>query len=166
MQAALQAHVKQHETLVVLPCSPTVRPNHTIGEEATQVTVVVSETCQGYIYSQTFFSAQVSAKLSQRAEKVIGTLYRRIGNVLIRQQATNITKTDVTIHFTSQALFAYSLSSQAQSHIKQIIAGKRKQEALRILRLQPGINQAIITGIDDLAKLPRDPATLHLILVQ
>jgi len=73
-----------------------------------------------------------------------------------------MTKTVVTIAFTSQAVFEYALSTQAQRQIKNLLAGKRKQDALRILLLHPGINQAVITGIDDLAKLPKD---LHLLIV-
>ncbi len=162
MQAALQPQAKANETLITLPCSPTVRPNHTIGEEATQVTVTVSETCQSYAFSTATFYSQVATILSQRAKKVLGARYTRRGNILITRHATRMTKTVVTIAFTSQAVFEYALSTQAQRQIKNLLAGKRKQDALRILLLHPGINQAVITGIDDLAKLPKD---LHLLIV-
>lgn len=162
MQAALQAARKANETLLTLPCSSSVRPNRTIGEEATQVTVTVSETCQGYVYSETSFFAQASAKLTQRAEKILGLNYTRIGNVLIIREAPSITKTVVTIAFTAQAVFEYALSSQAQRQIIHSLVSKRKQDAIRLLRSLPGIKYAAISGIDDLAKLP---GSMHLMIV-
>jgi hypothetical protein len=52
VQAALQTQVQNGETLVTpLPCRQKVQPDHQPGEEATQVHILVSETCTGEVYT-------------------------------------------------------------------------------------------------------------------
>src|SRR5439155_15531250 len=45
MRGALQGQVQPQEQLFILPCTPTVISDHSIGAEATQVKVTISETC-------------------------------------------------------------------------------------------------------------------------
>ena len=51
VQAALQAQLKANETLLAsYPCTPTISSNHTAGQEATQVTIIMQDTCTGLAY--------------------------------------------------------------------------------------------------------------------
>lgn len=52
VQAALSQQVQPDETLVApVPCRSRVAPDHQAGSEATQVSVTVSETCTGQVYT-------------------------------------------------------------------------------------------------------------------
>ena len=165
MQGALQTQVRENETLATLPCSPHIATDHQPGEEASTVQVIVSETCQGYAYSKTSFFSHIAAILSQQAVKELGSGYTRIGILHVTQISLSVTKNRVTITFTTQGAYRYALSDKTQSHIKQLLAGKQKKDALRILLSQPGINQAAITGIDDLAKLPKNPQDIKMSII-
>src|SRR5260370_30983165 len=50
MQGALTGQVKTGEALITPPCTPKARPDHQIGDEATQIKVTLSETCSGVAY--------------------------------------------------------------------------------------------------------------------
>jgi len=165
MQAALQSQQKQGEALSIIPCSPQIVTDHQPGDEASTVHVTVSETCQGYAYSKASYLAQAATILSQRAIKELGAGYTRIGNILLTQTSTRVTKNIVTLTFTTQAVFGYALTRQIQSHIKHLLTGKQKKDALRLLLSLPGIQEALIRGIDDLRKLPKDPNALHMIVI-
>jgi hypothetical protein len=165
MQGALHAQVKQIETLLMMPCSPTVTPDHQPGEEASTVHVTVSETCQGYTYSKASFLARAATILSRRAGKELGAGYTLAGNIQVTQTSTRVTKNMVTLTFTTQAVFGYALTRQIQQHIKKLLTGKRKHDAERLLLSLSGIQQAVITGIDDLAKLPKDPNAIQMLII-
>src|SRR5205085_4120562 len=50
MQGALQGQLKPNEQLYMLPCAPMITSDHQPGDEATKVTVTVSETCSAVAY--------------------------------------------------------------------------------------------------------------------
>jgi hypothetical protein len=51
VQAAMQPQVRPSETLITpLPCTTHVSSDHHVGEEASQVTVSLDETCHGVLY--------------------------------------------------------------------------------------------------------------------
>src|SRR6266849_3094757 len=120
MQAALQSQQKQGEALSILPCSPQVTTDHQPGDEASTVHVTVSETCQGYAYSKASYLAQAATILSRRVVKELGAGYTAIGNIQLTQTSIRVTKNIVTLAFTTQAVFGYALTRQAQSHIKHL----------------------------------------------
>jgi hypothetical protein len=165
MQGALQTQQKSGEALSILPCSPQVTTDHHVGAEASTVHMTVSETCQGYAYSKASFLAQAATILSRRAGKELGAGYTRMGTLHVTENSTRITKNTVTITFTSQGVYGYALSKQTQSHIKHLLTGKRKHDAERFLLSLPGIQQAVITGIDDLSKLPKNPNEIHMLVI-
>ena len=165
MQTALQTQQKQGEALSILPCSPQITTDHQPGDEASTVHVTVLETCQGYAYNKAAFLAQAATILSRRVVKELGSGYTRIGNVQVTQTSTRVTKNILTIAFSSQGMWGYALSKQTQQRIKQLLTGKRKHDAERLLLAMPGIQKAIISGIDDLAKLPKDPNDIHIIVI-
>lgn len=165
MRAALQTQQKQGEAFNILPCSPQVTTDHQPGEEAATVHITVSETCQGYAYSQASFFAQAATILSRRAGNELGSGYTRTGTLHVAPTSTRVTKNIVTITFTSQGVYGYVLSKQTQQHIKQLLTGKRKYDAERLLLALPGIQKAVINGIDDLAKLPKDPNAIYILVI-
>ena len=110
---------------------------------------------------------QAAALLSTQAATKPGTGYSLIGNIQVTvKQATipNIQTKRVILSFQAQGTWAYAVENAQQQHIKQLIAGKTKQEALQLLASLPGIEKASIHWDDD-SKLPKDPSNLHIVLL-
>jgi hypothetical protein len=159
-QGALQGELKNGEALATPTCTPTVTSDHQIGQEATAVKVTVSETCAAVAYTQDALKTQATTLLSHQAEKKLGTGFSLIGDV----QIASIQATGKTLAFSCSGVWVYAVSDTAQQHIKLLIAGKPKQDALHLLLSLPDIERASIAWGDD-TKLPRDSRYLHLILM-
>ena len=71
----------------------------------------------------------------------------------------------VALAFTCQGTYAYTLTEQAQQHIKTLLASKPRLTALHLLLQQPSIHTASITGIADNQPLPDDLSHIHLLIV-
>lgn len=168
MQGALNAQARQNETLLALPCSGAVSPNHQAGDAAKDVTVTVSETCSAVAYNRAALEERVTAFLASLAAKKPGPGYslRGVVQVSIKQAtATRTTTPLVFLTFQAQGTWGYTVTKEGEQRIKQLIVGMRKQEALRKLLSQPGILEASIVGIDDLAKLPKSVSSIHLVII-
>jgi hypothetical protein len=50
--------------------------------------------------------------------------------------------------------------------IKSLIAGKTKQQALDTLAHLPGIQQATIGDVESNTNLPRNPASIYLVILE
>ena len=147
MQAALLGQIKPTEQLSILPCTPTVSSDHQPGQEARQVHVTVSETCNAIAYSTQTLTEKATALLSSQAVKQLGNGYSLMGSVQVSVTQASVTHSPtplVFLTFQAQGRWVYALTQQTQLHIKQLIAGKTKPEASQILKSQPGIERAAI----------------------
>jgi VCBS repeat-containing protein len=72
----------------------------------------------------------------------------------------------VLVAFHAQGTWSYALTRAQQEHIKHLIAGKTKPEALQLLASVPGIEQASIRwdGFGDDTRVPKNPTNIHLLL--
>ncbi len=167
MTAALQGQLLPGQELHAMPCSPTTTANHAPGEEATSVTVSVSETCTAVAYDMQQLNMRATQLLTSQATQVLGTGYLLNGNVQVRvtRAAATPTTPGVILAFTCAGTFAYMLTEQAQQHLKTLLAGQPRLTALRWLAQQPGIQQASISGISDNQPLPDDLSHLYLLIV-
>ncbi len=66
--------------------------------------------------------------------------------------------------FSSLGAWVYGLSSTIQEHMKKIIAGKTKQEAMQLLTSLKGIKSASAQW-DEYTKLPTDIRHIHFIIL-
>jgi hypothetical protein len=166
LQGALQGQLKQDEQLQRLPCSPTVTPDHHIGQEATNVKVTVSETCSGIAYNDQELTRKVTQLLNRQAETKLGAGYSILENPHITVTSATTAK-QVMLSFTSVSTWIYALSSAEQKNIKKIIAGKTKEQAMQLLNSLPGIEGASLrlSGSGDDTKLPRDILHIHLLVI-
>ncbi len=163
MQGALQGQVKPPEQLQILPCSSTISPDHKAGDEAKKVTVTVSETCSAIAYNREALDQKATDLLTRQAVQNLGTGYSLVGKVQITVKRATITHTPplVFLSFHAQGTWIYALSQTAQQHIKVLIAGKSKQQALHVLLSLPGIERAAISWGDD-TRLPKDTGYIHI----
>ena len=160
MQGALQGQVKPDEELHLLPCSPNFTADHQIGQEAVLVKVTVSETCSGVAYSQKVLQNLATNLLSSQAAKKLGPGYSLLGTVHMTIIQATVSHMSPTLAFSCQGMWIYTLSHTAQEHLKHLIAGKRKDQAVSVLSHAPGIQTASIAGVDDNERLPNNPSLI------
>ena len=164
MQAALQSQVQSAEALITPACTPSVTADHRIGQEATTVRATASESCSAVAYDKDALQTKATDLLSHQARRQFGTGYSLIGDVQVSVKQATATHTIPTLTFSCQGTWVYALSQEAQQHIKTLIAGKPKQEALHILFSFPGIEKASIRW-EEQTKLPESLDALHLVIV-
>ena len=167
MTAALQGQLLPGQVLHPLPCSPAIAADHGVGEEATHLTVTVSETCTAVAYDMQQLQTRATQLLTTQATHTFGAGYLLAVNVQVNvsKAAATPTSSQVALAFTCIGMFAYTLTAQAQQHIKALLAGQPRLTALRWLLQQPGIHTASITGVGDNQPLPDDLTHIHLLIV-
>jgi Baseplate J-like protein len=167
MSAALQGQLPPGQVLHPLPCAPAITADHGTGEEAASLTVTVSETCTAVAYDMQQLQAKATRLLATQATRTFGAGYVLAGNVQVSvsKATTSPTTPQVALTFTCAGTFAYTLTVQAQQHLKTLLAGQPRLTALRWLMQQPGIHQASISGVTDNQPLPNDLSHLHLLIV-
>jgi len=164
IKRAFQGQLKEGEALLTLPCNPIISPDHQIGEEATRVTVSVSETCSAAAYNTDQLQRKALLLLSSQERRTLGARYSEVGSLHVTVTQATSRGTTPTLVFSSVSTWVYALSAKDQERIKALIAGKTKQEALQLLSSLPGIEHVAIAWRDD-TKLPKDTRYIHLVLL-
>ncbi len=165
MHGALEAQVKQTETLIPVLCNPTVIPDHQAGQEAKEVTVTVSETCSGIVYDTQALAQKARTILATQATHQLGTSYRLLGDVQASILQTTVRNTAIVLKVRSQGTWGYSISPVTEERLLHKIAGKTKQDALTCLVKTPGIQAARIAGVEESQKLPKSVSAIHLVII-
>ena len=167
MQGAFQGQVPPQEHLLLLPCTPTVTADHHPGAEATHIQVTVTQTCSAVAYNNDTLLQKATALLSTQARKQLGAGYSLLGDIQVTVNQATVTHhtQPIVISFTCVGTWVYALSQTAQQHIKMLVAGKTKQQALQLLLSQNGIASVTISGILDTKKLPDDLTHIHLFII-
>ena len=166
VQAALQAQVQASETLITpLTCTSKVTPNHSVGEEAIQVQVILSETCTGTTYNTQAVTNLAIQRATQDAEKRIGKGYTTIGiqTRTTQAQATNHSPSNLQVQ--SSSLWAYPFSQEQQESIKALIAGMSKDRATATVLHMSAVQSVSIT-IENGTTIPNDVRQIHLLFLQ
>ena len=165
MQGALQAQVQPTEQLFMSPCTPIQTTDHPIGAEATQVKVTVVVNCSAVAYKQATLEQKATDLLTSQAKTVTGTGYSLFGKVHVTVTQATITHTPplVFLSFKAQGTWIYGLSYKVPEHIKELVAGKSEQQALHLLALLPGIENASINW--DNITLPKNATNIHIAIL-
>ncbi len=166
VRGALEGQLKSNEQLFILPCTPTQTSDHQPGQEASTVKVSVSETCSAVAYNDNELSIKAIDLLSRKALQKLGTGFSLFGQAHVSILQAIVTPTTPTLTFFCQGTWVYAISQQAQQSIKLLIAGKPRDEAVKILVSLPGIDRASIEEEDN-TKLPKNITSIHFqIIVQ
>jgi hypothetical protein len=170
INGALQGLAKPNEQLQILPCNPTVSSTHQPGDEATQVKVTVSLTCSAIAYDTKSLAVKTAALLSTQAGKKVGPGYTLFGTVKVTVLQATVTHTTpplVFLSFHASGTWVYGLSATAQEQIKELVAGKTTEHALKLLAALPGIERGAIrfTGFGDATRLPKTTGYIHVIFI-
>ncbi len=158
-QAALTSQLQPQEQLVSPTCKPTITSNHQPGDEARAVQVTVSESCNAIAYNKGAAQTQASRLLNTLAAKKLGTGYRLFGSVQVA--VTQASHTPALV-LSLSGIWVYAINEQA---IKNLVAGKPRLEAIRLLSVMPGVEHVTIAGIEDNKPLPDDVSHIHLLIL-
>jgi hypothetical protein len=166
--AALTAQLHPGEALLTPPCKPVVSSTHKPGDEATQLTVTVSETCSGIAYISHEVYANATQMITKDAAKRVGTGYSPIGDIqatILQATATTNRQGKAQIIVQVTGTWAYQITPRIQKQLAALIAGKTKQQAIATLLQVPGIAGAQITLRGGNQTLPQNSKAIR-ILVQ
>ncbi len=170
VQMALQIQVYPEETLITFPeCNTYHTQSHDIGDEATQVTVAVHVTCTGEVYNTQALQSQIAQLGAQQARKQLGNKYVLLDEGQIRVLSpldSNTTHDANTLEVMSTGVWTYQFSQDQLMKVAMMIAGKKKDQATRILLQKAYVQRASInvTGSDTLT-LPHDPRRIHFLVL-
>lgn len=155
--AALKTQVAANETLITpVSCQQNVTSDHQAGTEATQVHIVLNETCTGATYNTESLQRFVTKQLDQQARKQLGMYYVQSGTIesTIRK-ATPEEHGSIALSVMSTANYSYQFTQEQQQQIKAKIAGKSKAQATSILLQTPGV-QTVSLSISQGDQLPTE----------
>ncbi len=164
IQASFQEQIHPGETLTPNLCSQKVSPDRNVGEEATQVTVTISESCIAAAYITTDLHAKVQQALAQQARQTIGTGYLLLSYVPISPIKTSVQQGRLVIGGTFQGSMVYHFSSQDLTTLRQQLAGKSRQQGITILSHLHGAEHITVQGEKN-GTFPTDPAHIHILFL-
>jgi hypothetical protein len=174
--AALQVQLHPGEALIPASCSPHVSTNHKLGEEAKQVSVSVSETCEGIAYAAHEVDQEATQMETTASANRFGTGYiplRDTHLTITHATITNQAQGTVALTVKIDATVVYQLTPREKEQIRNLIAGKTKQQAQALLLQLPGIAGAAITitghavfTASDTATLPDNPKAITIVIAE
>lgn len=165
VKQALLEKLKTNERSFGNPqCSPTVTSNHTVGDEATNVTVSVLVTCTIEAYDNDGAQAMAKILLSNQAATDLGTDYGLTGNITTTiGQPTLADRAYGTISLpvTAEGVWVYQWSDAQKQKLAKLVAGRSTQDAKMLLLRQKGVSAANIQlPSDDNGVLPSNPSNI------
>ena len=169
VQAAFAAQLRPDETLITpVLCVPHMSTNHHIGDEATQVTILVQETCTGETYETQAVQTHMTQAVTSTAMQHLGKNYTLEGEV----QATVLHVTSntgpyggVLLQVKGTGMWAYGFTDAQLHMLAMRIAGKSRAQATSLLLDTPGVSQVVMNVSGMTATLPTDPARIHLLVL-
>ena len=163
--AALHGQIVPGEQLHTEPCSPVVSADHQTGDEASTVTVTVSQTCSAVVYNSAALTAQAEKLISMQGSKAGISGFLRSGDLSVQVTRVTVNQQTTLISFTAQATYLFQLTLGAEQGIRERIAGESRLTALRQLAAIPGIQRASISGLRGDQLLPDDPQHIYLLVI-
>lgn len=162
VQAALQTQVHGDESLLPLPCQQLITADHQAGEEATQVRITASETCTGIAYNAARLHDLVMQQQNQQAATQLGQGYALTGSIQTSVQHVTTKNSTITLQVKSSGIWAYQFSQAQQEHLKALIVGQSKAQAISTLLHVAGVQTVSI----DADTLPSSPKGINLEFLQ
>jgi hypothetical protein len=162
MQTTLGQQLAPGEQLQKAPCAPAVAFDPAIGQEASQVRVIVSETCSGFAYNSQQLSAYAIRLLTAQAARMLGNGYVPYGSIAVSVTKAAIKGQTAVLTFTCRGTWVYQIN---EARIQALVIGKPRLAALRLFTHFPGIERASIGGIADNQELPTDATHIHVLIL-
>jgi hypothetical protein len=165
IQATFQKQVQPGETLTPNQCSQKISPDRNAGDEATQVTVIISESCLAGAYNTGDLQAKIRQALAQRATQTIGKGYLLSTYAPISPMKVRIQQDTLVMKVIFQGTMIYQFSQQDLQNLRHQLAGKTKQQAVAILAHLNGIERVYLQVKGTNEKLPINAANITFLFV-
>ena len=164
VQAAFAAQLTSSEALITpIPCQETSYGNAGVGQDATSVTLGVSETCQDVAYDMHMLVALVTKQLQKQAAQHLSTRYALSGAVTTAITKVTAKGTALLLTVKGIDMLIYQFSLTDLQRLAQMIAGKSNTEATRLLAEQPGVSQV---EMNTSGTLPADASHIHVLVIE
>lgn len=163
MQQKLSSDLTPGEQIYQFPCSPRVSADHSIGDVAANLTVSVTETCNGIAYDPQELAEKASEAVTKTALLQLGSGYELLGTPTADVHAMSQHNSAITARIQSQGVLIYRIGNL--TGLKTQLAGKNTQQAQRLLRSLPTIENVQITGTDQEGRLPKNADAIHLMVL-
>jgi hypothetical protein len=160
MQAALEAQLAPGEALALPTCQTTSNSDHQEGDEASQITVSMTQTCRAWAYQRQEVAGHVRERLQAQAQR-LGEGYRLSSDPQISILATSRISTTLHLQVNGQAQAAYQFSQGQLATITRTIAGMGKAQATAWLAQQPGVQAVSIALPGNSTILPQDAGAIR-----
>ncbi len=169
VQAAFAVQVRPDETLLTpVPCMPHVSINHYVGDEATQVTILVQETCTGETYETQAMQTQVTQAVTAIAMQHLGKNYTLEGEVqttMLHATSNTGPRGGVLLQVKGTGMWAYRFTDAQLHTLAARIAGKSRTQATSLLLDTPGVSQVVMNVSGMTGTIPTDPSRIHLLVL-
>ena len=164
VQSVLQAQLRQGEALVPSPCTPIISSDHKAGEEAAQVSVVVTYSCMGYAYQAEDVQAQTTHILTAAARQQLGDGYIVTGASRVTVTGASTSGSLLHLGIKVRGAMAYQLGQAQLQAIKNHIAGMDKAEAAAWIDRLAGI-KAVSIDVSAGTALPQEASAIRCTLL-
>ncbi|WP_069802947.1 baseplate J/gp47 family protein [Thermogemmatispora onikobensis] len=165
-QRDLQARAAANERFVGgAECPALTSADHQAGDRVSEVTVTVTVVCSGEVYDQVGARVLAASLLANDAARNPGPGYNLAGQI-----ATNIVSATldphqqglITLRVQAAGIWAYRLDPQERQRLANLIKGKSKDQALALLRQQPGIQSVSLALSGNGSRLPDNPGSISI----
>ncbi len=156
-----QGQIPTSDTLIdPIPCSTAMNSDHKAGDEALSVSVAVTENCSIISYNTHTFNEKITAELSQSLLRQFGAGFTLLGSPTIR-----FTSGQIDFSVASSALYGLDFSHDRTNGLAKLVAGKSKQEALKVLTQETGVDEISLDIPNYLKTLPKDATRIRFVVV-
>lgn len=167
LKAAFLTDLAPGESLVTpFACRETVDESAGIGDEATSLTLMLTDTCTAVAYHTQELATLVTQQLMARAQQQVGqgsTLMGMITPQMLDALSVSGKPTMQRLTVRGTGTWAYQFSAQQIEQMAKVIAGKSAAQATSILLQTPGVSQVNVgTG----GTLPADPSRIHVLVIE
>jgi hypothetical protein len=165
VQTALQKQIHTNEQLVSpSQCVTNVNADHSAGEQASNVSVNVTEVCTGEVYDQQAAQLMAQEMLKTDPNEYPGNGFVPVGNIAtVIAKATADAKGVVSLLVNAEGVWVYQFNNAQKQELVKLIAGKSQKEAQSLLLQQAGVDMTAIQLFwGDGNTLPKDHGQITL----
>jgi hypothetical protein len=164
IQTSFQKQVQPGETLTPNQCFQKVSPDRNVGDEATNVTVLVNVSCHAAAYNQHSLQMQITIACLHSALPHAGT-----GYILhsLHPTITNVHLKAGSLQFSvlCQGDLIYHLGPQELQQLRGVLAGKTRQQGIAILSHLNGVEHLTVQ-LGTNGTFPVDSAHINFLFVE
>lgn len=168
-QQVLQGQVHANEQFIGTPqCTPNMTSDHAAGDQANSVTVTVTFTCTGEVYSQDGALSMAVQLLTNQAATDPGPGYALAGNIattVTNATLSNAGQGTVTLTINAEGVWVYQFNVTQEQALVKLMTNKKKQTVESLLLKQQGVvNVAIHLIGGDGTLFPSDPSQIKIVV--